>query len=593
MTMQERGRMNKRFSRAFSVAVALLAVFLVAPAMAQIEVQSEVVPGFYDSRQVALDQMKLSRSLLDAEQGANPVGIVATPSIDKLQTLARAATDQGRLQVGVNEPINVPVRFGINGKALGQHGSLQAARGGYVWFTTARSEGASAVRLHLTNVVLPKGVELYGYTERGEAFGPYTAEHVMGEGELWTHTVLGSEIRLQLRVVSRGAANGSLARTRFDIAEIVHLGDNFTAAKVLRAPLDEDSFDKAFCSFNASCVENASCSSIPSAIQGARNAVAHIQFSVGSGSFICSGGLLNDANTSTTVPYFLTANHCLSSTASANSIEAFFQFSTNCGSSCFSANSSLPRMLGSSLLATNSSTDFTLLQLNGSIPGGLTLMGWSTSAVANSNGTDLFRISPPKGAPQAYSRQDVSTSAGTCGSIPRGNFIYSRDSFGATEGGSSGSPVLNSSGQVVGQLFGACGTNTGNVCASNQNATVDGAFAVTFNSISQFINNPGNTSCHSGALGSANYCRSNCKCDDGEGDCDNNNECASGTTCVNNVGPTYGFASWVDVCVASGGGGGPNSCVGNCGSQASGGCWCDSQCASFGDCCADKVSVCG
>ena len=42
-----------------------------------------------------------------------------------------------------------------------------------------------------------------------------------------------------------------------------------------------------------------------------------------------------------------------------------------------------------------------------------------------------------------------------------------------------------------------------------------------------------------------------------------------------------------------GGGGGPNSCVGNCGSQAPGGCWCDRFCVFFGDCCTDKVAVCG
>lgn len=35
------------------------------------------------------------------------------------------------------------------------------------------------------------------------------------------------------------------------------------------------------------------------------------------------------------------------------------------------------------------------------------------------------------------------------------------------------------------------------------------------------------------------------------------------------------------------------SCNGNCGGQsADASCWCDSQCAHFGDCCADKVSVC-
>jgi hypothetical protein len=35
------------------------------------------------------------------------------------------------------------------------------------------------------------------------------------------------------------------------------------------------------------------------------------------------------------------------------------------------------------------------------------------------------------------------------------------------------------------------------------------------------------------------------------------------------------------------------SCSGSCGGQAADGCWCDAYCASYGDCCADKVSVCG
>jgi uncharacterized protein YkwD len=34
------------------------------------------------------------------------------------------------------------------------------------------------------------------------------------------------------------------------------------------------------------------------------------------------------------------------------------------------------------------------------------------------------------------------------------------------------------------------------------------------------------------------------------------------------------------------------SCVNACGGQSSGGCWCDSACAQYGDCCADKVAVC-
>lgn len=37
----------------------------------------------------------------------------------------------------------------------------------------------------------------------------------------------------------------------------------------------------------------------------------------------------------------------------------------------------------------------------------------------------------------------------------------------------------------------------------------------------------------------------------------------------------------------------PDSCEGHCGAQAPGGCWCDDACVSFGNCCADKVAACG
>ena len=42
-----------------------------------------------------------------------------------------------------------------------------------------------------------------------------------------------------------------------------------------------------------------------------------------------------------------------------------------------------------------------------------------------------------------------------------------------------------------------------------------------------------------------------------------------------------------------GGGGGPNSCIGSCGGQAAGGCYCDGECAQYGDCCADACETCG
>lgn len=37
-----------------------------------------------------------------------------------------------------------------------------------------------------------------------------------------------------------------------------------------------------------------------------------------------------------------------------------------------------------------------------------------------------------------------------------------------------------------------------------------------------------------------------------------------------------------------------NSCSNSCGSNSlTGSCWCDDECAQYGDCCSDKAQVCG
>jgi hypothetical protein len=101
----------------------------------------------------------------------------------------------------------------------------------------------------------------------------------------------------------------------------------------------------------------------------------------------------------------------------------------------------------------------------------------------------------------------VDTNKTTCRSLPRGSFIYSRDTLGATEGGSSGSPVVNGSGQIVGQLYGACGFNLNDVCDAASNATVDGAFAASFPALAPFLS-PGGGGCS--AAGAS--CTSNSQC---------------------------------------------------------------------------------
>ncbi|MHB0968465.1 MAG: trypsin-like peptidase domain-containing protein [Thermoanaerobaculia bacterium] len=172
--------------------------------------------------------------------------------------------------------------------------------------------------------------------------------------------------------------------------------------------------------------------------------------------------------------------------------ETFFFYEAPCGS-C--PDPGAASTTGATFVSTGSAADYTLLRLSQNAPSGAAYLGWYSDDVAFVNNTPLYRISHPQGAPQSYSTQVVDTSKGTCRSWPRGDRIYSRDTLGATEGGSSGSPVVNGAGQLVGQLSGACGTNVNDVCDEVRNATVDGAFAAYYDTVSQWLGGGGGGTC--------------------------------------------------------------------------------------------------
>lgn len=387
---------------------------------------------------------------------------------EKLTALATHQPTGGPLWVGVTTDVG----FSFNTLNKVQPlGSVHYADGSMVWTAAFSSPGASGVRLHLDEINLPAEAQLYVYGRHGHAFGPYAA----GES-LSTNAVAGDEIVLQLHMPLGGK---SLA-AGFQVASLTHLGDRYS--------FGTSSMDKAFCSWNDSCITNAECENIPNAVQVLQDAAAYLLFDVNGSTYLCTGGLLADTSNSAT-PYLLSANHCFSTQSTADTLEAYFQWTVACGEDCgnqYFPPGTVPRTLGATLLATDSKTDFTLVQLSEAAPSGSAFLGWTTTDVANSEGTQLYRVSHPKGSPQAYSEQQVNTTAGTCRTLPRGDFIYSDATLADTEGGSSGSPVVNGNGQVVGQLYGACGSSPSTTC-DNDDRTVDGAFAVTYSSVAQWL----------------------------------------------------------------------------------------------------------
>lgn len=365
-------------------------------------------------------------------------------------------------------------------------------RGGLRWAARVEVAEAWRLRLELTDVQLPRGAELWVVGGDGEAVGPFGIELADRQGTLWTPSVAGPSIAVEVHLSRQALADRATRSVRrgehgFRIGRVL---EEF-ALDARGVPLVTTDFKGEECQVDAQCVGD---DTLPG-IDTFQRAVAHIKFVKDGGSFICSGGLLNDTDPSGVVPYFLTANHCISEPAVANTVQAYFDYETaNCNAASPGL-AGLPRVGGATLLATSEDSDFTLLRLSSAPPGARTYLGWTT--LRQPVGSEIHRIAHPSGKPQVYSRSRIvdETSQFRCTGLPLAGFYYSDETFSGTAGGSSGGVSFTAEGQVVGQLFGRCGTDNDDPCAVASQDQIDGYFGASYPAIAQFLDPPTGAAC--------------------------------------------------------------------------------------------------
>jgi hypothetical protein len=166
--------------------------------------------------------------------------------------------------------------------------------------------------------------------------------------------------------------------------------------------------------------------------------VAKIIFTTDLGTFMCSGSLLADTDPTTTIPYFLTAYHCVENQSEAATIVFYWFFErAACGGPDPTAVTQTPG--GATFLAGAIDTDFAFLRMNSAPPAGVVYAGWSTTPA--SPGEPVFGVHHPAGDLKKVSLGAVTAfSAWNAG--PANTHIRMSWSSGVTEGGSSGSGLF-------------------------------------------------------------------------------------------------------------------------------------------------------
>jgi lysyl endopeptidase len=200
------------------------------------------------------------------------------------------------------------------------------------------------------------------------------------------------------------------------------------------------------------------------------NAVARMIFCEGPKCYYCTGTLLADLDANSAIPYFLTANHCISTQTVASTLQTdWFYRAAACNSGTAGISQTLTG--GATLLHASATTDTSFLKLNDTPPGGAAFAGWTVGATP-ALGTDIAGIHHPAGDLQKISFGDID-SYWTCAEGHGDRFSCSAASAaaatfygvvwrsGVTEGGSSGSAIFDDAGQhVVGQLYGGSSSCT-------------------------------------------------------------------------------------------------------------------------------------
>lgn len=336
-----------------------------------------------------------------------------------------------------NQKKDRPYRFGKNfevGIDNQHHGTwTDLDNGDRIWMTAIESKGAYSINLTFANFHMPKGGKLFIYNEEGDHIaGAFTSANNRDDGLFATDLIKGEKIFLEYYEPRKAKGEGII-----DISMVTH------------AYLDMFNFQKAFGS-SGSCNMNVNCPQGTSWQDQKRSVV----MLVSGGNGFCSGSLINNALNDGT-PYVLTANHC----GASGFATWVFRFNWE-ASGCTNPSSSptFVSLTGAVSRANSGASDFRLVELTNQIPASYNVYynGWDNSG---SVPTSTVGIHHPSGDIKKISFDYDPSVSTTWGGADVWR-VVSWDLNTTTEGGSSGSPLIDQNGRTIGQLFGggaACG----------------------------------------------------------------------------------------------------------------------------------------
>ncbi len=328
-----------------------------------------------------------------------------------------------------------------------------------IWQLRIRSTAAYSLNFGFTDFFMPEGGELYLYSVKdGSQRGPFTPADNEVHAQLWTPIVNGDDVLIEVRLPTKNRDE-----LRLTLSSVNHDFTNFESLLAQSCNIDT----------NCGALEG-----YPQ-IDNYRDVIKSVSMYSIRGTRACTGFLVNNTRQDCT-PYYMTADHCGINANNAASIVAYWNYeNTTCRPPNTSQNGRIGdgRLeqfnTGAILRANRPASDMTLLELDDPIADSVDVFfaGWNTTRTLPDSAVCIHHPSTEEKR-ISFTYQPIlrGTTGGDASS--NGQYMIVQDwDIGSTEVGSSGSPLFNTEGEVIGQLFG------GQASCSNDRYDAYGSFA--------------------------------------------------------------------------------------------------------------------